>query len=105
MIANKNVALPHGKNRKTTKSDWPRRKRQRSAAGITPHRKSHRQRRDHARRNDQQERDAAHPAGCHMTGLPPLSIGTSTRNAAKINATPSRASSTTAKLLARLRGI
>jgi hypothetical protein len=32
------------------------------------------------------------------------SAGTSTRNPAKISATPSRASSTTAKLLARLRG-
>jgi hypothetical protein len=41
---------------------------------------------------------------CQVAGLPPLSIGTSTRNPAKIRATPTRASSTTAKLLARLRG-
>jgi hypothetical protein len=37
-------------------------------------------------------------------GLPPLSIGTSTGNAAKISATPNSASSTTAKPLARLCG-
>ena len=39
-----------------------------------------------------------------VAGVPPLSIGTSTRNPAKINATPSKASSTTAKPLARLCG-
>jgi hypothetical protein len=39
-----------------------------------------------------------------VSGFPPLSIGVSTLNAANISATPSSASSTTAKLLARLRG-
>jgi hypothetical protein len=39
-----------------------------------------------------------------VAGLPPLSIGTSTRNAAKISATPNRASNMTAKLVARLCG-
>ena len=41
---------------------------------------------------------------CQVAGLPPLSIGTSTRNAAKISATPNRASNMTAKLVARLCG-
>jgi hypothetical protein len=41
---------------------------------------------------------------CQVAGFPPLSIGLSTLNAASISATPSSVSSTTAKLLARLRG-
>jgi len=39
-----------------------------------------------------------------VLGLPPLSIAVSTLKAASISATPSNASSTTAKLLALLRG-
>ena len=41
---------------------------------------------------------------CQVAGFPPLSIGVSTLNAAGISATPSSVSSTTTKLLARLRG-
>jgi hypothetical protein len=41
---------------------------------------------------------------CHVAGLPPFNIGTSTRNPAKISATPNSASSTTPIALARLRG-
>ena len=41
---------------------------------------------------------------CQVVGFPPPSIGVSTRKATNISATPSRPSSMTAKLLARLRG-
>ena len=38
---------------------------------------------------------------CRVSGFPPVSIGTSTRNAASSSATLNRASSTTARSLAR----
>jgi hypothetical protein len=100
-----NEALPHGKIRKTTISGLAARDITviGPPAGVAAPRESHRQWREHAGRNDQQERDPVHPA-VPGARVPPLSIGKSTRNPAKINATPSRASSMTAKPLARLCG-
>jgi hypothetical protein len=64
MIAIRNEALPHGKNRKTTKSALAAT--EATASGrqlaIPPHREGHRQRCEHAHRNDQQKRDSVHPA-------------------------------------------
>jgi hypothetical protein len=65
-IAIRNEALPQGKNGKTTKSTL-------AASETTPigrqprlpRSESHRQRCEHAHRDDQQERDAVHPAMPH----------------------------------------
>lgn len=102
MIANRNVALSHGKNKKTTKRTV-------AAMETTPI----------GRQPGLRRTAAAIVSGasapvvmisrnaiaciqpCQVAGLPPLSIGVSTLNAAKISATPNRVTSATAKPLAR----
>ena len=104
MITIRNEALPHGKNRKTTKSAL-------AAAEATAS--------GHQLASLRTARAIVNRAStpiaminrnaipctqpCHVSGSPPLSIGTSTRNAANISDAPSSPSSTTAKPLARRR--
>jgi len=104
-IASRNVALPNGKNRKTAKS---------ALATTETTAIGRQQGSPHTVRAI--VKGASTPSAminrnaipwtqpCQVAGLPPLSIGTSTRNAAKISATPNRASNMTAKLVARLCG-
>jgi len=47
-------------NEEPTSHQWN--DRDRSPAGVAAHRESHRQRRQHTHRDDQQKRDAVHPA-------------------------------------------
>ena len=63
-IASRNVALPHGKNRKTTKSALAASETTAIGRQLGSPRTAecHCQWRKHPGRNDQQERDAVHPA-------------------------------------------
>ena len=96
-IASRNVALPHGKNRKTTKSALaaiettaigrqlgsPRTASAMVSGASTP-----------VAMIKRNAMPCTQP--CQVAGFPPLSMGTSTRKAAKISATPNRASRPTA---------
>ena len=70
--------------------------RDRSPAWVSAHRQSHCQRREHAVAMINKNA-APWTQPFHVSGSPPLSIGASTRNPASISATPSSASSMTAK--------